>query len=612
MKKTALLLTLACLFWPHLSFALVHMDLQVDIDMSSRQINVKGTASKPVKLPNREKTAKEFSYVWNLPKKTDLKKWQGENFATEQELYLPQDWYPETDELITFDVRLSSPLVTILPGKISEEKNASGHYNARFQMDKPTEGLALFAGPYRIEEQKTDNLRLRTYFYEDMSALSAAYLERTAQYIERFSKQIGPFPFAGFNIIAAPVPVGYGFAGLTYIGKQVLHLPFIKESSLGHEILHNYWGNGVFPDYQKGNWAEGLTTYMADYMTAENASKQKAKEMRLSWLRDYSALPAERDKPVIEFVGKHGQASQVIGYHKAAFIFHMLRYQLGEDIFINAMRQFWKNNQFKVASWVEIQKAFEDASSRDLKQYFQQWLYQTGAPSFKGLSGESKKGTGKNWQVNLHLMQDKPLFKTPVPLQIGMGNGYVEKSIPAQGRMIQTSLSLPERPVAVSLDPDFNLFRKLAANEAPPTLRDVMLASNVELVLVHGTAEFAETARELIFGLVDGTILQRKAPSFQKPFILMGDQERIKEAIQKWHLAQPGFTAPEGSTVRIWSGRQEQGFPYLVIEAEGSEPLNAIMHPLPHYGKRGELAFKGAQVVFKSSGQPHSISAPIH
>ena len=67
---------------------------------------------------------------------------------------------------------------------------------------------------------------------------------------------------------------------LTYLGIEVLRLPFIRSTSLGHEVLHNWWGNGVYPDYAHGNWSEGLTTFMADYTYKERESDDAARDMR--------------------------------------------------------------------------------------------------------------------------------------------------------------------------------------------------------------------------------------------------------------------------------------------------------------------------------------------
>ena len=67
----------------------------------------------------------------------------------------------------------------------------------------------------------------------------------------------------------------------------MLRLPFIRASSLGHEVLHNWWGNGVLVDYARGNWSEGLTTFMADYAYKSEESAAAAREM-LTVVREQS------------------------------------------------------------------------------------------------------------------------------------------------------------------------------------------------------------------------------------------------------------------------------------------------------------------------------------
>ncbi len=59
----------------------------------------------------------------------------------------------------------------------------------------------------------------------------------------------------------------------TLLGQDIVRLPFIVETSLGHEILHQWFGNLVYIDYEKGNWAEGLTTYLADHLYEEQKGR---------------------------------------------------------------------------------------------------------------------------------------------------------------------------------------------------------------------------------------------------------------------------------------------------------------------------------------------------
>ena len=101
--------------------------------------------------------------------------------------------------------------------------------------------------------------------------------------------------------------------------------------SLGHQVAHCWWGNGVLVDAHGGNWCEGLTTYLADYLYKERASEAEAREYRLQILRNFTMLVTpERDFPLNIFRSRNNPVSQAIGYGKAAMVFHMLRRKLGE------------------------------------------------------------------------------------------------------------------------------------------------------------------------------------------------------------------------------------------------------------------------------------------
>ncbi len=612
MKKLITFFTLIFIALASPAHATVHLDLTVNINLDKSRLEVSGTASKPVALPNNMHKVTEFSYNWPLPAKKSAREWRGGAFVSEKELYLPSGWHPIHDEHITFTVAVNSPVVTVLPGKITDENQTETSYSARFSIRQPTEGIPLFAGPYKIAQLKTGATRLRTYFFEGMESLSKGYLERTAQYIQRFSKQIGPYPFDEFHIIAAPVPAGYGFAGLTYVGKRVLQLPFIKETSLGHEILHNYWGNGIFPDYDTGNWAEGLTTYMADYMTSEIASKDKAKEMRLSWLRDYSALPTDLDKPVTSFVSKHGAASQVIGYHKVAFIFHMLRQSLGEEIFFKSLRQFWAEFAFKTASWTDLENTFSAASGQDLSAFFTQWVQQKGAPFFKNISARARFHKGRGWEVNATVVQVKPPFQTHVPVAVGTRTAVLPNSISIKGPLGQGKFWIYDQPTGLSLDPDFQIFRKLGPNEAPPILRDVMLAEKAELVVPGNNTEMAGIAQQLAGRMIEGEVTANNGNLPTKPFVIIGQNVAVNDLLKKWGLPANPLDKDHITTSSVWAAKLSGRIPYVVVSSDDAVSLQALVRPLPHYGKRSALLFEGRRAFFKTSYKARPITVPIH
>jgi len=512
-------------------------------------------------------------------------------------------WIPDLGkDLFTYKATLYTPPLhkAVVPGKLLEEETTERRYKAVFEMLQPADDISLFAGPYNVAERMHKGLRLRTYFMPDMKGLAEGYLSKTAEYIDLYSQWIGPYPFSEFSVVAGPLPVGYGFQGLTYMGANVLRLPFIKDSSLGHEILHNWWGNGVFTDYADGNWAEGLTTYMADYAFLLRQSSEKARERRLAWLRDFAALPPERDAPPRSFTSKGHTASQVIGYNKVAFLFHMLRNRLGNETFDKAIKGFWRNHRFTRASWDDLKAAFEQASGQPLDNYFKQWLDRKGAPRLSLVTAHSSGGS-----VTVTLAQSEPVYDMKLPLTVTLTNGEEIKFFEHLKTANATfKLQVSGTVNSLAVDPAFDIFRHLAEGEAPPILRDVTLAKNALVFLTDTEVKTRETARRLALRMMD--LRPRFADTetdlnVNHPLLVIGLEETVTPFLARNGISGPPEQITGLGTARAWVGKNTNGIAYAIVAAKDSESLEAILRPLPHYGRSGYIAFKGRQTVTKGT-----------
>ncbi len=299
-------------------------------------------------------------------------------------------WYPDPGELFSYRVTLALPAGQkgLVPGDLREEADAAHGYRAVFAFPQPAEGIDLMAGPYVVSERTLKlaerTIRIRTWFHAELQDFAQPYLDDSARYLERYSKLIGAYPFGMFSIVSSPTPTGYGMPSLTYLGREVIRLPFIRATSLGHEVLHNWWGNGVYPDWQSGNWSEGLTTFLADYAYKEDEGADAAREMRMGWLRDYAAVPPGEDFALKDFTSRRHGIASIIGYNKAAMVFLMLRDRIGKDAFERGLRLFWQRKQFQTASWADLEAAFSEAAGQSQQDFFRQWVMQAGAPPFAG------------------------------------------------------------------------------------------------------------------------------------------------------------------------------------------------------------------------------------
>jgi hypothetical protein len=506
-------------------------------------------------------------------------------------------WYPGLDaSLVSFDLTVSVPAgqVAVAPGRLAEENSSENGYTARFVSEAPMEKIALFAGPYRVEERSHGGRRLRTYFHPEVADLANVYLEKAGSYLDLYDGWIGDYPFSSFSVVSSPLPVGLGFAGLTYVGVQVLRLPFLPETSLGHEILHCWWGNGVLIDASEGNWAEGLTTFMADYTYAERKGAEAARDMRLRWLREYAVLPGDRDLPLTHFRERHHTASQVVGYHRAAMLFLMLRDELGTRFFDEGIRRFWKSNRFRRAGWADLRQAFEAAAHRSLADFFAQWLERSDAPVLRVLDPGVRE-SGGSWEVRFSLGQNSSPYHLHVPLEILTAAGAVSKHVDLESPEQSFTIPVGDRPRRLRIDPDFCLFRRLDPVEVPPILRSVAFDSKAPVVVADREPAVRETVRELAARFFERTprVVNGNERFPAGSVLVVGTENAVADLLVREKLPPPPQGIAGRGTVRAWSAQRSDGGTVVAVSAHDLSALREIVTLLPHYGGESFVVFQG-------------------
>ena len=156
---------------------------------------------------------------------------------------------------------------------------------------------------------------------------------------------------------------------------------------------------------------------MADYAYKERIGLEAAREMRLGWLRDFAALSLGQDSALDTFTTRTHGASKIVGYNKAAMIFLMLRDLLGRKSFNRALKTFWRHQRFRVASWADLQRAFEAESGEDLQTFFKQWLTYTGAPNIR-IAKAVRLQKDSSYRVIITLEQTASLYSIRVPIVV--------------------------------------------------------------------------------------------------------------------------------------------------------------------------------------------------
>jgi hypothetical protein len=535
-------------------------------------------------------------------------------------------WYPAIrDAVETVHLQVTAPkgVSAVTAGRALEVTTTDDRTVSTWQVDPPAGRLSLSAGRYIITSSSADNIPTATYFLSDDRDLANTYLQATARYLSLYDSLFGPYAFPKFAVVENFFPTGYGFPSYTLIGGRVLRLPFIVRTSLGHEIAHCWWGNGVLVDPADGNWSEGLTSYVAEHLYQEMASPEAARRDRRQLLRNYATIAAPgEDFPLRRFTGRTSPLTQVIGYDKGAMVFHMLRQTIGNDAFWEGLRHLYAARLHRTADWLTLQRAFEATGRRELSWFFHQWLDRPGAPVL-WLEDVQTRATGPaTYRIEGVLRQKAPFYRLTVPLKVSGTGSHAEAPVLIEGARAPFALTLKGPPVRLEADPQVDVFRRLAPEEIPAAIN--ALKRDAPLNVVVSSGPLSSTGRQTVDFLAQGLgrsrVVARREADLDSESEAAGDwlfwglptlptlKKRVEDAVtprpEGFELKGQFFDGRRASFFGVWRHPHQSGR-FVAVLIPGPESYQtAIARKIPHYGRYSYLVFEDGTNKIKGEWPP--------
>ena len=218
----------------------------------------------------------------------------------------------------------------------------------------------------------------------------------------------------------------------------------------------------------KGNWSEGLTTYLADHLYEEQ--KGLGFKYRKDLLIDYQSYVNDRNEfPLKDFQARTDFASKAIGYGKAAMVFHMLKTRIGERAFYDSLKIFTAEMRFKKASWEDLQRAFEKNSAKDLSWFFNQWTDRRGLLELQVEDVKIIPREGK-FEVHFVITQKKGIYEADLPVVFYSAAGKTRNVFHIDKEKNSLTVLLDDIPSRVVVDEDYDIARRLTPGEFPPVI----------------------------------------------------------------------------------------------------------------------------------------------
>ncbi len=440
---------------------------------------------------------------------------QGLYFRTPEMGYKPEDthiwtqgettearhWYPCWDspnEKFTSEVtcRVPDGMVVLSNGKmVSEEKDAgSGLVAVRWLQDKPHANylISLVAGHLKKVEDKYKDIPLA--FYTPASQIDQALnsFKETKDIMAFFEQEIGvPYPWAKYYQVCVD---DFGWGGMentsiTTLNESTLHttdFENLRDSRglVAHEMAHQWFGDLVTCKDWANVWLnEGFATYYdALYDGHKNGRDALLYDMYQS-AKGIVNQPNQTNSVVRRNYNSPEDQFGFLAYPKGSWLLHMLRSQLGEDLYRRCIKTYLERHQFQNVVTEDLNRVIEELSGRSFDQFFDQWAYHAAQPELAVAYGwdEKAKLAKISVQQNQKLSEEVLLFNFPLTIRFKSKSGTVDRQIIVKDKSGDFYFPLAEAPETVRMDPELTVLAIINFNP-PGGMLSAQLADKSDVV----------------------------------------------------------------------------------------------------------------------------------
>jgi aminopeptidase N len=536
------------------------------------------------------------------------------DIISEEGISLTGMWYPHIEGRAYYNLKALLPdgYTAISEADEITSVNTSQGMEYSFKFPHPLNRINLAAGKYMIRKENFNGTDIYVYFfpgdishdiigYFDDIQRADTYLEYTKRYLDMYGKLISPYPYKRFSVVENVLPTGYSMPTFTLLGGDVMRLPFIVNTSLGHEILHQWFGNYVYDDFEKGNWIEGLTTYQADQLFEKQ--KGHGGQYRKKLLIDYqSYVKPGKETQLADFYQRTDFASGAIGYGKGTMLFNMLNDEIGDDAFYRGLKGIIKEKAFQDASWNDVRMAFENASGRNLEQFFNQWLYRKGVIS---IEVEDQRVSVLNGvpTTSFKIIQEGEPYEFNLSLKIITDKGELTKTLEIRKETETFEIPSNGTPIEMVFDDHYDLMRSLPENEYPPVIAR-LLGDEKRLIVIpeNDTGKYEELIN-IFKG--DGFIPKKEKEvndeniTTSSLLVLGSDSPVLKRLFGGWKKPDPGFS------LAVANNPLNTSKVVAVAYGDSKEEVDLASGKIIHYGQYSLIRFEKGKNVENKTDETH-------
>lgn len=415
---------------------------------------------------------------------------------TLSEPYGAKYWWPckesLEDKIDKIDVFITAPekFVAVSNGLEQDVTFDNGQKTTHFRHEYPIPAylIAIAVTNYEVFKQTVYNngkpFDIINYVYPEDKSVAQSKTEITVDIMNIFSDLFGEYPFAKEKYGHAQFSWGGGMEHTT-----VSFMGNFNRGLIAHELAHQWFGNKVTCGSWRDIWLnEGFASYLEGIVIEKLDGEDSFANWRQSAIR---RITSEKGGKV--YLNKNDTTSinrifsSRLSYKKGAMVLHMLRKKIGDDSFFKSLRNYLNDPKlaYSFAKTSDLIDHVESESNQQLDDFFKNWIYQEGYPTFKLEWNQYDN----DLLFRIEQTQSHPsvsFFKTKLPIRVFGTNGEtkdIELDYYKNNQESQESISFQIE--SLEIDPDYHLISKNNTTIKNPRLKSPKSINSPSSIIVY-------------------------------------------------------------------------------------------------------------------------------
>ena len=409
-------------------------------------------------------------------------------------------WYPCPDapnQKFTSEItcRVPEGMTVISNGRIVSETRdpKTGLVAVRWSQEKPHANylISLVAGYFRKVEDRYHDIPLA--FYTPPSDINEATnsFRDTKDMVAFFEEEIGvPYPWPKYDQVVVNDFVAGGMenTSATTLTDRTLFTDAsenIRSSRMlvSHELAHQWFGDYVTCKDWSQIWLnEGFATYYEQLYDGH----QNGRDALLYNLYGtaQTILSRTSSRPIVQRqYDRPWDMFDYLAYQKGGWVLHMLRSQLGADLYRQCIRTYLERHAYGSVDTEDLVKVIEELSGRSFDQFFDQWVYHGGVPELEvSYNWDARAKLAKvSIKQTQHVSEEVLLFNLPLTVRFKTKSATLDKPITVKQKSEDFYFALDEEPVLVRIDPEYTVLAQVKF-DPPPAMLDEQLKDPSDVV----------------------------------------------------------------------------------------------------------------------------------